>query len=77
MPTALNFGAKLSIVRWINARIGAAALRRWLDRHPGVRTLRLRQQDARVALWLGEDFTTTIVAAPANVTPAVRAVRTS
>ncbi|MET8281530.1 glycosyltransferase family 2 protein [Micromonospora sp. NPDC005174] len=55
-PTALPLGDALPPVNWINRRIAAGALRRWLDRQAGARLLRLDDERARPVLGrLGED----------------------
>jgi GT2 family glycosyltransferase len=60
MPTALPFGRQLAPVVWINGRVGAAALRRFLDRHAGARTLRVDRANRQLAGWLGEDIAATV-----------------
>ncbi|MFF0155385.1 glycosyltransferase family 2 protein [Micromonospora sp. NPDC005203] len=55
-PTVLPLGNSLPAVNWINRRVAASALRRWLDRQAGARLLRLDDERARPVLGrLGED----------------------
>jgi hypothetical protein len=42
-------------VRWLNRRIAAARLRRWLDHHAGARTLHVGPDEDYLVGWLGED----------------------
>lgn len=48
-PTVLPAGRQLPPVNWLNRRIGAAVVRRWLDRAPG-----------RRLAWIDEDLSTTM-----------------
>lgn len=56
LPVTIPFGERLAPVRWLNSRVGAARLRRWLDRHAGGRSLRVDEQHAFLVGWLGEDM---------------------
>lgn len=47
-PTVLPAGRQLPPVNWLNRRIGAVVVRRWLDRAPG-----------RRLAWIDEDLSTT------------------
>jgi GT2 family glycosyltransferase len=64
LPTVLPFGHRLTGVNWVNGRIGAAVLRRWLDRHAGARTLHVDRGNAHLVGWLGEDVAARIEPAP-------------
>jgi GT2 family glycosyltransferase len=66
MPTVLPLGRLLRPIGWLNRRIGAALVRRWLDRHAGVRTLRVDARHAGLAGWLGEDLVVRIDHGTAN-----------
>jgi GT2 family glycosyltransferase len=56
LPTVLPYGHRLPGVRWINGRIGAAVLRRWLDGRPGTRSLHVDGRHAHLVGWLGEEM---------------------
>lgn len=58
LPTTLPGG--LAPMRWLNARMGAARLRRWLDRHAGARTLHVADRHRHFVGWLGEDVVSTV-----------------
>jgi GT2 family glycosyltransferase len=55
LPTPLPLGHQLAAVKWLNRRIAAAYLRRWLDSHAGARTLHVGPADEYLVGWLGED----------------------
>lgn len=55
LPTTLPYGHRLAGVRWLNRRIAAARLRRWLDHHAGARTLHVGPGEEYLVGWLGED----------------------
>lgn len=55
MSTALPGGPSVPAVAWINERIAAAQLRRWLDGHAGARTLQLGDRHRALARRLGHD----------------------
>ena len=53
---AVPFG--IGIGTWVNQRLAAARLRRWLDRQTGARSLETDADHAYLARWLGEDVGT-------------------
>ena len=59
LPTALPLG-RLRPVNWINGRIGAACMRRWLDRRAGARILAVDPANRQLIGWLGEDVVSTV-----------------
>jgi GT2 family glycosyltransferase len=60
LPAILPYGHRLPPVNWLNGRVAAAVLRRWLDRHAGARTLHLEARDSHLVGWLGEDIAATV-----------------
>jgi GT2 family glycosyltransferase len=55
-PTVLPFGRWLAPANWVNRRVTAALLRRWLDGHPGSRILRVDDERGGAVIGrLGED----------------------
>lgn len=56
LPTALPFGDRIPVFHWINSRIAAAKLRRWLDRQSGTHTLQIDARHYRLSNWLGQDI---------------------
>lgn len=65
LPAAIPVGRRLAPIRLVNGRIAAARLRRWLDTHPGARTLRVDPAHEFLVGWLGEDMRATIDEGPA------------
>ncbi|WP_329110910.1 glycosyltransferase family 2 protein [Micromonospora sp. NBC_01699] len=57
VPTVLPLGRLLPPVDWLNRRVAAAVLRRWLDQRPGARVLRVDEGGLRLGGRLGEDAT--------------------
>lgn len=60
LPTTFGAGQRLAPVRWLNDRVRAASLRRWLDGHAGQRTLRVDEDYAHLVGRLGEDMMATV-----------------
>lgn len=61
VPTLLPFGRWLPPVDAVNHRVAGALLRRWLDRRPGARLLRVDPRGVPLAGRLGEDLVVPVV----------------
>jgi GT2 family glycosyltransferase len=58
LPKTVPCAGWLPPARWLNNRLAAARLRQWLDRHAGVRRLRVDDDGSYLIGWLGEDVPT-------------------